>query len=412
MHEFWQKTLHVTALFFLGLWLTPASASEAPGHYEGVLGGAEYWIDVPADWNGGGLVLYGHGYEGEGPGSGTLRGSPLVQHLERQGYASAVSGYRAKGYRPDWFLLDLLALKAHFTNRFGKPRWTIIHGQSMGGHVAISSLELHPDAYQGALIECGVVDGVGLIDWLYAYTAAAEYFSGLPLLDTPRPEFDALVNAKWLAAMGEPGYYTEAGKRFDSVVKYISGGDVPLRRDGLALRFVQNLSPRAPEPNRAPGPNHAREFSRHADTRHIVYDIDPGLGVDAATLNREIRRVTPGPGARSYDANPVFAELTGKIRVPVMTVHETADLRVPLRVEQEYRRRTEKAGTSHLLVQRTVRWPGHCGIESAAREAAFDDLVTWIEKGTKPDGDDVFGDPAQLGLRWTPTRHPKDQAAQ
>jgi len=28
---------------------------------------------------------------------------------------------------------------------------------------------------------------VGLVDWLYAYTAAAEYLSGVPLLATPRP---------------------------------------------------------------------------------------------------------------------------------------------------------------------------------------------------------------------------------
>jgi hypothetical protein len=47
-------------------------------------------------------------------------------------------------------------------------------------------------------------------------------------------------------------------------------------------------------------------------------NIDPGLGLDAATLNREIPRVVPARDARSYDANPVFAELTGKIRVPVI----------------------------------------------------------------------------------------------
>src|SRR5690348_8534479 len=96
----------------------------------------------------------------------------------------------------------------------------------------------------------------------------------------------------------------------------------------------------------------AREFARHADTRHIVYDIDADLGVDAALLNRDIPRVVPEEGARSYEANPVFAELTGKIRAPVMSLHETADFRVPFRLEQDYRRRAEKAGTSHLLVQR------------------------------------------------------------
>jgi hypothetical protein len=97
--------------------------------------------------------------------------------------------------------------------------------------------------------------------------------------------------------------------------------------------------------------------------------------------------------------------LTGKIRVPVMAIHETGDFRVPFRMEKDYRRRTENAGTSHLLVQRAVRLPGHCRIETAVREQAFDDLVAWIENGTVPAGDDVLGDTEQLGLRWTPLPH-------
>src|SRR5262249_31331883 len=160
-------------------------------------------------------------------GSGLVRASPLDTHLTRRGFAWAASGYRSKGYRPDLFLLDALGLREHFIKEHGQPRWTIIHGQSMGGHVAIASLELHPEIYQGALIECGIIDGVGLVDWLQAYTAAAEYFSGLPLLDTPRPEFDLLVNTEWLRLMGTPGNYTERGRRFDSVVTHLAGGDVP-----------------------------------------------------------------------------------------------------------------------------------------------------------------------------------------
>jgi pimeloyl-ACP methyl ester carboxylesterase len=398
------RAVGVAGALILALGFVIAHAAEAPARYQGVLGFAPYLINVPPDWNGG-LVMFAHGYEGEGSGAGSLRSSPLEAHLTQHGYAWAASGYRAWGYRPDWFLLDLLTLRAHFINRFGQPRWTIIHGQSMGGHIAIASLELYPDVYQGALIECGNIDGVGLIDWLHAYTAAAEYFSGLPLLDTPRPEFSRLAAVTWPELMGTPGYYTERGRRFDSVVEHLSGGDVPLRLEGLLERYVQNLNPRDP------GPGRAREFARHADTRHITYDIDPGLGVDAATLNREIPRVVPEPGARSYDANPVFAELTGKIRVPVMSLHETADFRVPFRLEQDYRRRTEKAGTSHLLVQRAVRSPGHCGIENEVSEPAFDDLVAWIETGTVPAGDDVLGDVAQLGLHWTPLRDPRDPLA-
>jgi pimeloyl-ACP methyl ester carboxylesterase len=132
-----------------------------------------------------------------------------------------------------------------FIKTYGPPPWTIIHGQSMGGHVAIASLELHPEVYQGGFIECGVVDGIGLVDWLYAYTAAAEYFSNLPLLETPRPQFEVLANVKWLAIMGTPGSYTEVGSRFDNVIKHLAGGDLPLRFEGMKQRYVQNLNPRS-----------------------------------------------------------------------------------------------------------------------------------------------------------------------
>ena len=382
----------VIALVVLGVGSIASAAAEPPGRYDGTLNGADYLINVPDGWNGG-LVMLAHGYQGEATIPGLVETEPLEQHLTDRGYAWAASGYRSKGYRPDWFLDDTLALRGLFIERFGQPRWTIIHGRSMGGHVAIASLELHPEVYQGGLIECGVIDGVGLVDWLRAYTAAAEYFSGLPLLDTPRPEFDMLVNTKWLELMGKPGSYTERGKRFDSVVKYLAGGDLPLRLDGLAQRYVLNLNPRDP------GPNRAQEFARHADTRQIHYDIDPGFGLDADTLNREIPRFVPAADARSPERNPVFAELTGRIRVQVMTLHETGDFRTPFRLEQDYRRRTERAGTAHLLVQRAVAQAAHCGFANTERVPAFDDLVAWIENGTVPKGDDVLGDVTKLGLR-------------
>jgi pimeloyl-ACP methyl ester carboxylesterase len=372
----------------------PSTAGADTALRQGAIEGADFEISVPDKWNGT-LVMYAHGYQGEGSSVGSVEASPIESHLRHGGYAMAASGYRAMGYRPDWFLADMLALRQRFIAEFGLPRRTIIHGRSMGGHVAIAALELHPQIFQAGLIECGVVDGVGLIDWLYAYTAAAEYLSGARLLDMERPMFDRLVN-DWLNLMGMPGAYTERGRRFDSVVKHMSGGDVAMRLEGLKRRYALNLVPRDP------GRSGAREFARHADTRHIRYEVDPGLGVDAETLNRDVRRIVPEAGARSREANPVFAEFTGKITVPLMTLHETADFRVPLRMEQDYRRRTQAAGTGHLLVQRVVAGAGHCSIDARVRDRAFDELVAWLEKGTVPEGDDVLGDVSRLGGRWAP----------
>jgi len=98
--------------------------------------------------------------------------------------------------------------------------------------------------------------------------------------------------------------------------------------------------------------------------------------------------------------------------VPLLTIHETGDFRVPFRLQQDYRRRTLAAGTSHLLVQRAVRWAGHCAFDGTVRERAFEDLVAWIERGVVPAGDDVLApDVSRLGLRWTPALHPADPLA-
>jgi len=198
-----------------------------------------------------------------------------------------------------------------------------------------------------------------------------------------------------------PGHYTLQGRRFDSVVKYLFGGDLPLRLEGLRPRYARNMTLF----------NRTQTLGRSGSTLHIRYRIDPGLGVDEDELNRKIRRFAPEPGTRSRETNPVFAELTGRITVPVLTIHATGDADAPFSLEQVYRRRTVAAGTSQLLVQRAIRWPGHCSFDGREREQAFDDLVAWIERGVKPDGDDVLAsDVSKLGLRWTPILHPNDPA--
>src|SRR5262249_54067286 len=85
-------------------WAAPESPS-APISRRGIHNGAPYRIEVPAGWNGK-LVVFAHGYEGEGSGQGSVHTSPLATYLTRQGYAWAASGYRSRGIRPDWFVAD------------------------------------------------------------------------------------------------------------------------------------------------------------------------------------------------------------------------------------------------------------------------------------------------------------------
>ena len=194
---------------------------------------------------------------------------PLASHLAANGYAWAASSFRSGGYRPDWFLVDTLQVRDLFIREVGRPRWTIIHGQSMGGHVAIASLELHPGVYQGALLECGVIDGVGLGDLYLAYKAAAEYFGGVPLLDAmDRPELPAQISALWLPALGEPGRYTAQGRRFDSVIKPCSAATCRCACRDCGRATSRTCSSPCSDPSAAPA---ARSTSGTASIRGSVW---------------------------------------------------------------------------------------------------------------------------------------------
>jgi pimeloyl-ACP methyl ester carboxylesterase len=400
--------LVVVALAFLAV---PDAEAQRPAvSRSGELGGADYLIEVPANWSGG-LVVFAHGIQ-RGPGKGDVRQPPIASHITGGGHAWIASGYHAREYHPDLFIEDLVALRELFLREVGPPRWSIIYGQSMGGHIAVASLELRPGLYQGALAECGLVDGIAIADYLMAYTAAAELISGVPLLEAPdRQAFGPLLEGL-VRALGMPGSYTPRGRQFDSVVKYLmgadsAGNDLPLRLQGLKPRYLPNIvhRPRDVEKETNPG-------LRAATNANVRYRIDPGLGITEDELNARVRRVQPLKGARSPTANPVYAERTGRITVPLLTLHETGDAWVPLSLEQSYKRRTIAAGTDHLLVQRVIRAPSHCGVDGGTRRQAFDDLVAWVERGVRPPGEDVLAtDLSRIGLRYTPFLHPEDPLA-
>jgi len=389
----------------------PAAAQGATITRNGQLGGADYIIQVPEGWRGG-LVVFAHGIQRD-PGRGDLRMLPIASHVLARGHAWIASGYREREYQPHLFIEDLVALRELFLKEVGAPRWSIIYGQSMGGHITVASLEQRPGLYQGGLSECGLVDGIGIADYLMAYTAAAELISGVPILDAPdRLAFGPLLEGI-VRALGMPGSYTARGRQFDSVVKYLMGADragneLPLRLQGLQARYLLNIMHRPRNLENEPNPG-----LRAASTGHVKYRIDPGLGLTEDELNARVRRIRPVKDARSPAVNPVYAEPTGRLTVPLLTLHETGDAWVPLSLEQSYKRRTIAAGTDHLLVQRVVRAPSHCGVDGDTRRQAFDDLVAWIERGVRPDGEDVLApDLSRVGLKWTPYLHPEDPLAE
>ena len=375
-----------------------AGAKAFFGRYDGGL----YRIEIPDNWNGE-LVLYAHGYvANQGQNGSNLRvgNHTIREHLVREGFAWAASSYRCNGYVPGQGLVDTMALVELFTKSNGgrAPQRTYLTGTSMGGHVTILGLHEFPTAFAGGLAMCPA--GPELFDFYAAVGAGAEAITGVEFKsDSIRQD-----TAKIVEQLGEPPDYTEKGRQLASVEIRISGGPRPFALEGLASggRFTANISGSALAGIVTPQ-------SRAVTTTHIRYAIDGGLGLTSDSLNQRVRRKTADPEYRG-DKTPYeeVAPFDGRIERPLLTMHGTGDLFVPIFLQQVLKRAVAATGNEKLLAQRIYRIAGHCGFSQTEQIRAFDDLVKWVRQGTKPDGDEVEGDLSNAGMTFTDPLRPND----
>jgi fermentation-respiration switch protein FrsA (DUF1100 family) len=138
-----------------------------------------------------------------------------------------------------------------------------------------------------------------------------------------------------------------------------------------------------------------------ATNLHTDYAPDAPVAIDAV-----VQRVPPAaPDVRESGRLTPVARVQGRPSVPVMSLHDLGDLFVPFSMEQIYAGEVADAGRSELLVQRAIRATGHCEFSAAEAGTAWDDLVAWVERDTRPDGDPVadaaaVADPA-FGCRFS-----------
>jgi dienelactone hydrolase len=372
------------------------------GHYDG----GAYHVEIPERWNGE-LVLWAHGYvantSAQGsrlrvgvPGAGP--GAPLRDHLIAEGFAWAASSYRCNGYVPGRGLLDTMALVDVFTRENGgkAPARVYLTGGSMGGHVTLLGMQEFPTTFAGGLALCP--SGPGELDFLASVALVSELITGVKVTDATRAD-DV---AKLTAILGKPPEYSDKGRQLASVQVQISGGPRPFAIDGLASRFTAN----AGTVTDSAANTVWNRVASNSDTR---YDIEAGLGLSAETINANVRRKAGDGETRSVRGPDEEAiPFDGQIRRPVITLHGTGDLYVPVSLERLLKRAVDAAGQSAWLVQRLVRSPGHCNFSAQEQNDAFDALVAWARTGVRPDGDDVLGDLTNAGTKFTNPLRPGD----
>lgn len=370
--------------------------------FSGAYAGGLYRIEIPEQWNGE-LVLYAHGFVSNAGTQGSslrVQNDPIREHLVARGFAWAASSYRCNGYVPGMGLLDTMALVDLFTKANGTrpPQRTYLTGVSMGGHVTLLGMQEFPTAFAGGLAMCPA--GPELFDYFAAVSAAAEVISGVQFTrDTLQQDA-----AKIAEVTGKPPDYTDKGRQLASVEIQISGGPRPFAMEGLATRFVANFST---SPGALVGID--TPVNRALTNAHVTYSVDEALGLRADELNRRVRRKPADPGVRNPDGPyEEVVPFDGKIARPVLTMHGTGDLFVPVFLEQTLKKAVVAAGNERLLVQRLYRIGAHCQFSRAEQIRAFDDLVKWVREDVRPQGDEIDGDLSDAGRRFTDPLRPND----
>jgi pimeloyl-ACP methyl ester carboxylesterase len=354
--------------------------------YWGVHGGAGYRIEVPDNWNGE-LVLYAHGFRGTGLEL-TVSNPRIREYLVTNGYAWAASSYSKNGYDVKEGVKDTHALGQRFNGLVGHPRRTWITGHSMGGHITGVAIEQYPNAYAGALPMCGVMGDNELFDYFLDFNLVAQALAGVPA-EFPFPaDYQTAVVPGVKAALGPayPAALNSQGVKLRGVTQNISGGERPAFDTSFFVwgDFLFTVGVSGGDLGVAPG--------NVQDNAETVYQIDSDLALspDEIKLNADVLRVAQDPQGRHPNGIANIPPISGRLPIPVLSLHTIGDLFVPFSMEQIYARRAAAEGASDLLVVRAIRDHGHCGFAVPEEAAAFADLVNWVDSGVRPAGDDIL----------------------
>ena len=366
--------------------------------YAGVLGGAAYQVEVPANWNGK-LVMYAHGYAGTG--ANLNAGTPSIRrYLIQNGYAWAASSY-AKNYYDvragvedtNALALEFSAIAAKGGRTLATPTKYFITGHSMGGHITAAAIEdeaaataIHKVKYNGAVPMCGVLGDTELFNQFASMQVTAQALAGLPAYPTEKwADISALVTSTLFTTF--PSAPTAKGQQYLSVLQNITGGPRPMFDLGIAFG---GSFPSAYGTFGSDGTVTGILNKNVLDTTAFTYKID-GDPAGSTALNTAAIKLTAATDANRLrtDGMRWIPKANGEFKIPVVSIHTLGDLFVPFSMEQVYQKRVAAKGNSAFLVQRAIRGVSHCDFTIAEQVTAFDDMIKWEGGGPKPAGDDV-----------------------
>jgi pimeloyl-ACP methyl ester carboxylesterase len=401
--------LTIASLAMLGL--VPTTAQAAPAtRYDGVLPNGATWIaDLPANWNGT-LLLYSHGYN-PGPANPPVNspGPAAAEALLARGYALAGSSYSRAGWVTDTAARDQLDTLRAVTALIGRPRHAIALGTSFGGMITGQLAERGGRLFDGAVATCGLMGGG--ID-LHNYQLDGSHAIAQLLLTGQQVK---LVN------FTDPAEAFATGDRMVAALDQAQASPEGRARTALITALYQEPAWVPGQPKPAPGDIEAQVAGQSQNLRAILpfilagrHDMEQSAGgnptwnkgVDyrrqlaesgrlplvaqlyrraGVELHADLRLltrtadVTADPAAYRWMLRT--STLTGRLDIPVLTLHTTDDGLVPVQHEEEYAEDVHDSRSTALLRQAYTDSAGHCTFTAAELVAAVVTMEKRIEAG-------------------------------
>lgn len=381
--------------------------------------GAHYLIAVPPAWSGV-LVLHAHG----GPELGAPKAERTAEDLQRwavmvkAGHAWAGSTFHQGGVAVRSAAEDTERLRRIFVQYVAKPQLTILHGQSWGASVAAKAAEMYAGtgqsrpAYDAVLLTSGVLGG-GTRSYDFRLDLRVLYQS----LCANHP---AATEAQYPLWMGLPPdatlTRTELARRVDECL----GLKLPAaQRSAEQQARVQTIVKviRIPE----------RSILSHLNwgTWHFQDIVQRRTGganpfgnigaqyvgsADDAALNERVLRYRADPEAvRRFGDD---TDLTGRIGVPVLTVHGVDDPTAFVELDSAFLETMNQAGTAARLVQTFTDDNEHSYLSHPVYPTLVEALSKWVGQGVKPTPEGIAARCLQLqatfgaGCRFLPGYRP------
>ncbi|GAB2833241.1 alpha/beta hydrolase family protein [Lentzea nigeriaca] len=341
--------------------------------------GAYYTIAVPKKWNRT-LVVHSHG----GPDLGDPTPERTRDDLNRwavmvkEGYAWAGTSYRRGGYGTRMAAEDTDNLRK-LVSAMLKPHKVYLHGQSWGGNVAAKTIELYR-GYDAALLTSGVLAGGSRgYDYRVDLRVVYQYYCG----NHPRPT--EVQYPLWQGL--RPGSTTTTAGLRGRIEECLgtAGNRTPEQQQKLDdILAVTKI----PEETLNSHLNFAT-FTFRDIVHNRLGDQNPwsNAGVryqgshDDAALNAGVERFSADPEARAalaYDS-----DLTGKIDIPVLSMHAIGDPTAFVEHESAYRDTVLKAGRWWNLVQTFTNEATHSALSDAEYASALQALAKWEKLGLR-----------------------------